>query len=69
MTRNILRSDTCLLRKVEPRTISEALQDDDWYNAMKEEIEQIEKNKILTLVPRPSDKNVIGTKRVFRNKL
>ena len=36
---------------------------------MKEEIEQIEKNKTWTLVPRPTDKNVIGTKWVFRNKL
>ena len=34
-----------------------------------EEIEQIEKNKTWTLVPRPVDKNVIGTKWVFRNKL
>ena len=36
---------------------------------MKEEIEKIEKNKAWTLVPRPTYKNVIGTKRVFRNKL
>ena len=36
---------------------------------MKEEIEQIEKNKTWTLVPRRVDKNVIGTKWVFRNKL
>ena len=36
---------------------------------MNEEIEQIEKNKTQTLVPRPIDKNVIGTKWVFRNKL
>ena len=36
---------------------------------MNEEIEQIEKNKTLTLVPRPRDKKVIGTKWVFRNKL
>ena len=36
---------------------------------MNEEIEQIEKNKTQTLVPRPKDKNVIGTKWVFRNKL
>ena len=69
MTRNRLRSELCLLNKVEPRIVSEALQDNDWYNAMKEEIEQIEKNKTWTLVPRPVDKNVIGTKWVFRNKL
>ena len=68
MTRSRLRSETCLLSKMEPRTISEALQDDDWYNAMKEEIVQIEKNKIWTLVPRPANKNVIGTKWVFRKK-
>ena len=36
---------------------------------MNEEIEQTEKNKIWTLVPRPKDKNVIGTKWVFKNKL
>ena len=36
---------------------------------MNEEIEQIEKNKTWTLVPRPKDKNVIGTKWVFKNKL
>ena len=69
MTRNKLRSETCFLSKVEPRIVSEALQDDDWYSAMKEEIEKIEKNKTWTLVPRPIDKNVIGTKWVFIKKL
>ena len=29
ITRKKLRSETCLLSKVEPRTVSEALQDDD----------------------------------------
>ena len=36
---------------------------------MEEEISQIEKNNTWELVPRPKDKNVIGTKWVFRNKL
>ena len=39
ITRSRLRSETCLLNKMEPRIVSEALQDDDWYNAMKEEVE------------------------------
>ena len=69
MKRSRLRSETCLLKKMEPRIVSEAIQDDDLYNVMKEEIEQIEKNKTWTLVQRPADKNVIGTKWVFRNKL
>ena len=36
---------------------------------MKEELEQIEKNKTWELVPRPNYKNIIGTKWVFRNKM
>ena len=69
MTRNKLRSETSLLSKVEPKIVNDALQNDDWYKAMEEEIEKIKKNKTWNLVPRPVDKNVIGTKWVFRNKL
>eukprot|EP00253_Pinus_taeda_P031300 PITA_31300 len=36
---------------------------------MDEELEQIEKNNTWELVPRPKDKNVIGKKSVFKNKL
>eukprot|EP00253_Pinus_taeda_P004797 PITA_04797 len=36
---------------------------------MDEELEQIEKKKTWELVPRTKDKNVIGTKWVFKNKL
>ena len=69
MKRSRLRSETCLLNKMEPRIVCEEIQDDDWYNAMKEELEQIEKNKTWTLVPRPTDKNVIRAKWLVRNKL
>ena len=62
MTRNILRNDTCLLSMKEPKSIRDALEDVDWSKAMEEEIEQIEKNKTWTLVPRPEEKHVIGTK-------
>jgi hypothetical protein len=36
---------------------------------MDEELDQIEKNYTWELVPRPKNKNVIGTKWIFRNKL
>jgi hypothetical protein len=36
---------------------------------MEEELNQIQKNETWELVPRPKDKNGIGTKSVFRNKL
>ena len=35
---------------------------------MNEELDQIEKNDTWELVSRPKDKNVIGTKWVFKNK-
>ena len=69
MTRNKLRSESCFLSKVEPKIVINALQDDDHYKEIEREIEQIKKNKTWTLVLRPTDKNVIGTKWVFRKKL
>jgi hypothetical protein len=36
---------------------------------MDEELDQIDKNDTWELVPRPKNKNLIGTKWVFRNKL
>eukprot|EP00253_Pinus_taeda_P019635 PITA_19635 len=36
---------------------------------MNEELEDIEKNNTWELVPRTNDKNVIGTKWIFKNKL
>jgi hypothetical protein len=33
---------------------------------MDEEIDQIEKNQTLELVPRPKDKNMVGTKWIFK---
>ena len=36
---------------------------------MEEELSQIERNDTWKLVPRPKDKNVIGTKSIFRNKM
>lgn len=36
---------------------------------MNEEMDQIEKNDTWVLVPRPKEKNIIGTKWVFKNKL
>ena len=58
-----------MLSKIKPKNFAEARKDEGWINAMKEEVNQIEKNQTWELVPRPKDNNVIGTKWVFRNKL
>ena len=52
MTRKKLRNDTCLLSIHEPKIVKAPLEDVDWSKSMKEDIEQIEKNKTWTLVPR-----------------
>eukprot|EP00253_Pinus_taeda_P004843 PITA_04843 len=58
-----------LLSSTEPQNVREACKDECWIKAMDEELEQIEKNNTWRLVPRPKDKNVIGTKWILKNKL
>ena len=60
---------------MEPKISTEASKSNEWVKAMKEELDQIEKNETWELVPRPkdknvirTDKNVIRTKWVFKNK-
>ena len=36
---------------------------------MQEELEQIERNQVWTLVSRPINQNIVGTRWVFKNKL
>ena len=58
-----------LLSIIEPSNFEESKRDEHRIKEMEEELSQIEKNETSELVPRPKDKNVIGTKWVFRNKL
>jgi len=51
-----------LLSSTEPHNVNEARKYECWVKAMDEELDQIEKNDTWGLVPRPHDKNVIGTK-------
>ena len=69
MTRNRVNEEICLISQVEPKSIDEECKDDHWIQAMKEELYQIVKNDTWESVPRLEDKNVIGTKWVFRNKM
>eukprot|EP00253_Pinus_taeda_P028024 PITA_28024 len=58
-----------LLSSTEPQNVKEACKGECWVKAMDEELQQIEKNNTWELVPRPKDKNVIGKKWIFKNKL
>jgi glycine cleavage system H lipoate-binding protein len=59
----------CSLYKIEPKTINEACKYYHWLEDMMEEIMLIEKNQTWELVPRPMNKNIIGSNWVFKNKL
>ena len=67
MIQNKLKG-TCLLAEFEPINIKDTFVKESLVEAMNEEIKQIEKNKTWTLVPKSKDKNVIGTKWMFRKK-
>jgi hypothetical protein len=59
----------CIKKKyhcfIEPSSIKDAGKDENWVKAMNEELDQIEKKQTWELVPRPKNKNVIGTKWVY----
>ena len=54
---------------MEPKNFEEASDDEDWIKGMNEYLDKIEKNNTWVLVPIPTDKNVIGSKWVFKNKM
>ncbi|GKE96428.1 retrovirus-related pol polyprotein from transposon TNT 1-94 [Tanacetum coccineum] len=47
----------------------EALEEKGWVIAMQEELNQFERNKVWTLVPKPHRKTIIGTKWIWKNKM
>ncbi|GJZ17409.1 putative ribonuclease H-like domain-containing protein [Tanacetum coccineum] len=51
-----------------PKKISEALKDDNWVEAMQEELLQFRLQQVWILVDLPHREKVIGTKWVYRNK-
>ena len=58
-----------LLLVIEPTTADEALSNDGLILAIQEELNQFQINDVWDLVPKPQQKNIIGTKWVIRNKL
>jgi hypothetical protein len=69
LIKDLEQSHVAFLSMTEPKIFEEASQDDDCIRAMNEELDQIETNNTWELVPRPEDKNVIGSKWVFKNKM
>ena len=47
---------------MEPKDFTKARKIQEWVKSINEELDQIEKKETWKLVPRPKDKNFIGTK-------
>ena len=58
-----------LLYEEEPKKVEEALMDPDWVITKQDELNQIERQITLKLIPKLKDKTVIGIWWVFRKKL
>jgi hypothetical protein len=61
-------SYSCYLAQTEPKKVDEALQDEGWVSPMHDELHQFTRNDVWTLVSRPTEQNIIGTKWIFKNK-
>ncbi|GJV30692.1 putative ribonuclease H-like domain-containing protein [Tanacetum coccineum] len=59
---------SCFLSQEEPKTISQALKDESWVEAMQEELLQFKLQQVWIFVDLPFRKKTIGTKWIFRNK-
>ncbi|KAD2805416.1 hypothetical protein E3N88_38793 [Mikania micrantha] len=59
---------SCFISQVEPRTVTEALKEESWVDAMQEELLQFKKLGVWQLVDKPKGAKVIGTRWVLRCK-
>ncbi|KAI3719151.1 hypothetical protein L6452_20045 [Arctium lappa] len=57
-----------LFASSDPKTFKTAVKDPKWIHAMRRELDALHQNSTWSLVPRPVNRNVVGSKWVFRTK-
>jgi len=60
--RSFQSNDMAMISQIETKSIKEAIIDESWVEAMKEELFQFDKNQVWTLVPNPQTHCIIGTR-------
>nr|GFA70415.1 retrovirus-related Pol polyprotein from transposon TNT 1-94 [Tanacetum cinerariifolium] len=63
------KADYNNLKTMEPKKVTQALDDESWVEAMQEELLQFKLLNVWTLMDLPYGKRAIGTKWVYRNKI
>ncbi|XP_070034596.1 uncharacterized mitochondrial protein AtMg00820-like [Nicotiana tomentosiformis] len=63
------KANVALISQIEPKKVEKALKDSSRVQAMQDELTQFDKNQVWELLPKPANAAIVGTKRVFRNKL
>ena len=58
----------CYTSFIKPKNVNEASEDKYLSAAMHEKLNQFVQNDVWTLVPKPKDMNIIGTKWIFKSK-
>lgn len=61
--------DFALFANVDPVYFEEAIQDENWKDAMNQEIDAIRRNETWELVKLPENKKALGVKWIYRTKL
>ena len=56
------------ISQIEPKNFKEAEIDEHWINVMQEELCQFKRNKVWTLVPRPSNYPIIAKSGFSKTK-
>nr|GEY97564.1 hypothetical protein [Tanacetum cinerariifolium] len=59
---------SCFLSQMEPTSVAQALLDPDWVEAMKEELQQFQNQRVWVLVKLPESKHAIRKKWILKNK-